>query len=338
MEKNQLVTMGELETLYPSAIKSGIPVMMVSSPGLGKTTLFNSTAQKMERDAIIFYPALSDITAIKGFPVMQDGKAEWIPYGDLRRILEATRQTNVLFDDAGQALPSMQGGMMQILQARQIDGRRIPDCVHFSVATNAMSDMSASYGIIDAVKDRCLIFNIIQDWKSSFNWGKRNGFHPLVLGYLAFHMDEIFKNGAPSQELSHHTRTSPRSLERLSNMVYLCQNNSLPGKEVKNLVYASIDPINAESFLKYLQAKIDVDSIFSNPDSSAIIEGYKLLVLVKCMSHEGSGDIQKLRNGFKYLVRTKNHEALAVYLSMISAEEQQAVSTIDPDLVASILS
>lgn len=300
--------------------------MMVSSPGLGKSSLHLQTAARIGYDPIIFYPALSDITAIKGFPVLlEDNQAEWIPYGDLRRILEATKPTMVLFDDAGQALPSMQGGMMQILQARQIDGRRIPDCVHFSVATNSMSDMSASYGIIDAVKDRCLIFNMVAHWKPVFDHGKVNGFHPLILGFLAFQKNEIFKVGSPSQEVSHHTRTTPRSLERLSRMIKLCQANSLNGPQIKSLIFASVDPVNAASFLKYLQDRVEVEAIFDNPNTAPLVTDYKLLVVVKCLAREASGNLKKIEAGLNYLERTNSYEAIAVYLTNLNADELEAL-------------
>ena len=101
-------------------------------------------ATSLKHDLIITHPVVEDPTDYKGMPAVVQGDggptASFLPFGELNRMLSATVPTVVMMDDLGQAPPAVQAAVMQLILARQINGRRISDHVSFIAATNRRED------------------------------------------------------------------------------------------------------------------------------------------------------------------------------------------------------
>jgi hypothetical protein len=82
--------------------------MIVGSPGVGKSDIVEEAAQSAGAKTIIFHPVISDPTDFKGFPFAKNGEADFLPYGDLKQLIEAKEPTVAFLDDIGQAPPSVQ--------------------------------------------------------------------------------------------------------------------------------------------------------------------------------------------------------------------------------------
>jgi len=152
------VTPTQLAALLAKTIPSGLPVLIVGAPGCGKTDISRQGAALAESDFMVTHPVVSDPTDFKGLPAQKPGgeEATFLPYGDLARMLRATSRLTVLIDDIGQATPAVQAACMQLLLLREIDGRKIPDCVTFLAASNRRTDRAGVSGILEPVKSRFL--------------------------------------------------------------------------------------------------------------------------------------------------------------------------------------
>jgi len=181
MQANTLID--RLSILLPA----GKSVLIVGQPGCGKTDIVHQVAQQIGYDLWIGHPAVADPTDAKGMPAIVDGRAEFLPYGDLRRLLEATRPTIAFLDDLGQAPASVQAAYMQLIGARRVNGHILPDCVVFVAATNRRQDKAGVSGLLEPVKSRFhTILQLEPDIDSWSAWAVNSGLPMEVISWARF--------------------------------------------------------------------------------------------------------------------------------------------------------
>ena len=149
------------------------PVLLVGMPGIGKTSIVDQVKEKTESDMLTTHPVVNDPTDGKGFPCVINGKALFLPFGDLRYALNYTGKRLIWFlDDLGQARPAVQAAYMQLLLARRINGHKLPNSVVFIAATNRKEDKAGVSGILEPVKSRFhMIIEVDPDVESFISWG-----------------------------------------------------------------------------------------------------------------------------------------------------------------------
>lgn len=167
----------ECRTALVKLIAAKLPVLLVGAPGGGKTSLVNWACEKAGADLLTAFPVTSDPTDFKGLPALVTGKngrslAEFLPYGDLRLLLEAKKPTVYFLDDLGQAPPAVQAAAMQLILARRIGREQISDEVRFIAASNRKEDRAGVSGILEPVKSRfATIMHLthdVTDWTRDF--------------------------------------------------------------------------------------------------------------------------------------------------------------------------
>lgn len=164
--------------------------MLAGAPGVGKSDLVFQACQTAGLDCVVFHPVVSDPTDFKGLPYATDGKADFLPYGDLRVLLESTVPTLAFLDDLGQAPATVQAACMQLLLLRRLNGHRIPDHVTFAAATNRRQDKAGVSGILEPVKGRfCTIIEVQADVQSWSAWAISHGVAPEVVAFVRFRPD-----------------------------------------------------------------------------------------------------------------------------------------------------
>jgi len=60
----------------------------------------------------------------KGLPFVVNNNAEFLPFGNLRKLINADKLTVCFFDDLGQATPAVQSSAMQLILSRTSMERR----------------------------------------------------------------------------------------------------------------------------------------------------------------------------------------------------------------------
>jgi hypothetical protein len=187
-----------LETL-----KIGIPkqraFLLVSAPGVGKTDIGKQAAAAVDYECQVFHPVVSDPTDFKGMPwiYVKDKSnaptAEFIPFGDLRRLLETKKPTLAFLDDLGQAPPLVQAATMQLLLARRINSHAVPDHVTFLAATNRREDKATVSGILEPVKSRFVsILTLEVDVEDWILWAIRENISPVVRAFIRARPNLLF--------------------------------------------------------------------------------------------------------------------------------------------------
>lgn len=166
------------------------PILLTGAPGVGKTDLTKEAAADADNDLIITHPVVEDPTDSKGLPWVSEDKksAIFLPFGQLSKLLNATRPTTWLIDDVGQAGPATQAANMQWLLAREVNGHRLPDCVSIIAATNRKQDRAGVQGLLEPVKSRfCTIINVEPDLDQWCHWALKSGIVPaMIVAFLRF--------------------------------------------------------------------------------------------------------------------------------------------------------
>lgn len=140
----------DLELFLKSAIRAKHCILVQGSPGIGKTHIVEQACKAEGAELFYFYVSISDPTDLKGFGMLVDGKAEFVPFGELRRVYEAIaagKRVVLFFDDLGQGAPATQASAMSLMD--KLKGQ----CAIFA-ATNRKEDRAGVQGILEPVKSR----------------------------------------------------------------------------------------------------------------------------------------------------------------------------------------
>ena len=217
------VKVGKLaEDLY-LAFKNKISTLLIGRAGVGKTALVQSAWKRVAEEiggdptVIVDTPACSDPTDYKGLPVVLNGQATFDPIGLLRRLLNAKVPTLCFLDDLGQASEAVQKGLQHIIWAREVEGKRIPDCVQFVGATNARTDRAGVSWLISPLIGRFdATLEVIPDLDHWLGWAAGAGISPQILSFLQFRPDRFSEE--PTADFAKKV-ACPRSWEAVDKVV-----------------------------------------------------------------------------------------------------------------------
>lgn len=206
----------QLEKLLAKAIRNNLKVLVKGEPGIGKSDIITKAAKTAEADLVIMHPVVSDPTDYKGMPAIVKKKdvnlAEFLPFGDLRKLLNAKALTLCFLDDIGQAPHAVQAALMQLIQAREINGHKISEHVVFCGATNDSSHMAGVSGILEPVKSRFDTIVELQpntsDWKK---WALTDGNMPPVLVAFIDLRPDLLSDFKATRDLTNSP--TPRTVE-----------------------------------------------------------------------------------------------------------------------------
>jgi hypothetical protein len=260
--------------MFPSAVKETLlklvpmqePALLVGSPGVGKTDTVKEVAEALKQDLMISHPVVDDPTDYKGMPgLVQDKKngptAQFLPFGDLLRLINADRPTIAFADDLGQAPPAVQAAYMQLVLARKINGHEISPHVTFLAATNRRQDKAAVTGLITPLLDR---FTVVLDYEFSLDdwvrWGLMNNMPPVLLSFARFRPGHLAKFEA-SRDMK--KSSTPRSVAGVGRLINANMHNL-------DILAGAAGEAFATEFLAFYDTwtKLpDRDKIYADPDS-----------------------------------------------------------------------
>lgn len=304
----RIVKPSELSHLLSRAFRNNLKVLVVSPPGWGKSDIVTQAARTAEADLVIMHPAVSDPTDFKGMPCVVQSKegnrAEFLPFGNLRRLAEAKALTVCFIDDIGQAPHAVQAALMQLIQAREIDGQKISDHVVFVGATNDASHMAGVTSILEPVKSRWhTILTLDLDLEEWVKWALGPGKMPAELvAFTRFRPALLTTKFAPTRELTNSP--SPRTVAAIGQWLKTGINDYDVLAGAAGATYAA----ELVAFLKIFKAIPDLDAIIANPNGARLPDTADAsLVLALCTA-------------LAYRATKDNFEAIITYLTRFPKE------------------
>lgn len=247
-----------------ACINAGLPVLLQSAPGVGKSDLTYQAATACDADYMLMHPVVSDPTDAKGLPCIVDGEAEFKPYGDMRRLMTSTKRLVCVLDDLGQAPAVVQAAFMQLILSRRINGHKISDHVVFVACTNRRQDKAGVAGILEPVKSRfaCILELTahIDDWTQ---WAIAAGVDARIIAFLRLR-PALLHDFKPTADIVNSP--CPRTWTNAARLV------SLGFTDVETLAGAIGQGAATElaSFLPVMARMPNPETILLNPDTADV--------------------------------------------------------------------
>lgn len=252
----------ELKKILKFSIGNNLPVLVLGEPGIGKTEIIKSVGDELSHPIFFKHPVVDEAIDYKGLPGIVNGQAEFLPYGDLRILIEAKEKTIIFIDDFGQSELPVQKALMQLLLERTINGQRISDHIIFIAASNRNQDKAGVGYIIEPLKSRFKsIVKLevrLEDWTT---WAINKGLPHELIQFIRFKPDMLFSHN-PTREIVNSA--NPRTVASVGNWML----KGLP-KEFELEVFQGAAgesfAIEFMSFLQIARELPDPREILANP-------------------------------------------------------------------------
>ena len=256
-------------------LEKGIPqqrtFLLTGGPGVGKTDLSKQGAELAGYKYKVFHPVWSDPTDPKGMPWIfmeeENPHAEFIPFGDLKRLLEVEEPTVAILDDLGQAAPLVQASYMPWLLERRVNGHNFPDHVTFIACTNRREDKAAVSGILEPVKSRFhSIINVDVDVEDWILWAIKNGIHPVMQAFIRFRPELLF-DFQPTRDMTNSP--TPRTVANVAKL-YIDKYPSDTEFELFQGAAGEGFALEFAAFIKIFRKAVSPIKVIASPDKVII--------------------------------------------------------------------
>lgn len=266
---NCQVTPSELKEILKVAISNNMNTLISGPPGIGKTEIVNSVCSALDIKMFVSHPALDDPTDYKGYPYVDKmGKAEFIPFGNLKTLIEYEDPAVYFMDDLGQAPGSVQAALMQLIRGGKINNKVIGNNITFIAATNRKEDKSGVTGLYDAMRGRFAthveLKVSVADWVP---WAIHNQMPYQLTAFVQGHGIEALWDYKPTYDLTGYP--NPRALAYIGAWI----NANLPRSLLLPVATGTCGYAWAQSFIGFLDIAdkaINPNLIIQNPDQAPI--------------------------------------------------------------------
>jgi hypothetical protein len=319
----------EFAALLRKSIPARLPILIVGMPGIGKTAIPTQIVEELGYKLQVVHPVVSDPTDVKGMPwVVKEAEkyvAKFIPFNDLKAMIDATEPLVVFFDDLGQAPPTVQAAIMQLLLARKINDHKVSDYVTFIAASNRKSDMAAVTGMLEPVKSRfATIMELTVDNDAWNEWAVGANLDYRLRAFLRYKPELLcaFKPNSDMQQ-----SPIPRTIHNLDYLIKL--NLEEDGEGVEFAAYGGAVGIGFTkefiAFCDIYQNIQDIKRVLTKPSSVDVPSKPDVKHAVISML-VGMAERQYMENIMKYVDRFPI-EFQAVFVSDIELMKEKLCET-----------
>lgn len=184
------------------AIPEPMSAMIWGPPGVGKSAIIAQAAKYRKgtiRDCRLLLYKPTDLT---GLPTvdLEHGRARFLR-PDILPDYDETSFGVLFFDEITAAAPTVQAAAYQVAYDHAIGQHRLPPHWRVVFAGNRTSDRGVAYAMPSPLANRMIHFDLeasLDAWK---HWAYAHEIHPLVLGFLSFRPNLLFKLPEAGQDL-----------------------------------------------------------------------------------------------------------------------------------------
>lgn len=237
MYNTNAITLEESKKVAIAYIKAGIIPLLVSPPGIGKSTIVGDIA--LELKAELRHLRLNSMPPEEaiGLQFLDHKTKRTIRYAPSWLPAEDGSDGNVVvfIDEMMQAPDEYRKGIMSALLERYLGQHKIPDNCFFIAAGNSIEDGSQVHELDRATADRFGIILIRPDFESWANdYAHKNNVSLALLGYLRHRPDHFELTDPDSVDNPDIViKPSPRSWVALSRFLSTAAELDLSDKEIR---------------------------------------------------------------------------------------------------------
>jgi hypothetical protein len=274
-----------LETIKLS-YKIKRPLLMLSSPGIGKSSSVYQAASQMSEEygetfsVIEVRAATSNAAELADIKAVIDGKVVdlaqyWVPTKEKVAAGLCAKRGLVFLDEISDGTTTVQSALQQLLLDRRLGSARLADGWGTVAASNRQSDKSAAGRLSTALINRCMTVTVEPDTDSFVKWGLKYGIHPDVIAFCRWkrtpwNFDPTSKNANPAF-------CSPRSMHILSDILH-----EIPDPDFELITGTVGDGVGSEmsGFLKLKAELPNLDEIIRDPHGAKVPKRMDIAVAV----------------------------------------------------------
>jgi len=183
----------DIVKFLPAALEHKMPTLLVGSPGIAKSDIIKHVAvDLLKYDFMVEQLCTHDVIDAKGLPAIynrEDGTkgADFIEYGNLRKLIDAKSPLVVLIDDLRHASQSVMASWLHIILNREINGKKISEHVRFVAATNDSNHSAGGSSIITPLLSRfATIIHVEPDVDSWKKWAIKAGMPIELVAFMNY--------------------------------------------------------------------------------------------------------------------------------------------------------
>lgn len=326
-----------------NAVKHKTPVMQWGPPGIGKSSVIEQIAKKLNCNLIDLRLAQLEPTDLRGVPMpnRESGRAEWYlpnfwperaPKNTTRTVVDSKGKEKkvpvkagdgldgpgiIFLDEIEKAPVSVKNASLQLVLDRRVGSYELPNDWSIVCAGNREEDGAFSAPLGTALSNRMIHLEIEPDVDAWAVWARDNGVVDDIIGFLLFRKELLYK------QTGEHAFPSPRSWTMGSHLVKTVKS----AKDQKELLAAAVGRGPAQEFHVWQQVykNVDPSSVLNGqmPEFSGKEQSYKYAVTLAVAFHVRKKGIKK------------SEAHIAKFLKMITPElrvlflQQQTLQTME---------
>lgn len=202
------ITMHEYLNLLEFTIVNKRNLLILGSAGSGKTEAAQALTERLKMKCVYLNLSVLEAPDLVGLPILT--KESRVDYAlPIFFPLESSEPTVLLIDEADKAKPELQNPLLELLQFRSINGRKLN--IESCILTGNLPDEGAHSGLIStALTNRCMVFKLETDFETWQEWAVNAGVNSLVVAFLSRHPN-LLKPTGKLDDPTEYCRPSPRA-------------------------------------------------------------------------------------------------------------------------------
>ena len=247
------------------------PILIHGSPGLGKSSIVKGVAKELGIGFIDVRLAQIEPCDIKGLPVpdKENKVMQWYINGTWPR--DKNSKGILFLDELKSCDRTIQVASYELILDRKLgDLYNIPDGWTVVAAGNNAGDRAVATTMSSALANRFLHLELEANSEDWVVWAQQNDIHPSVIGFINYRNIYLFKMDNENLERGW---PSPRSWERVSNVLKLYGDMGVDSPILRKLVYGLVGNQAGVEFMEFHRLNAQFSNILDYMlDSSKTIE------------------------------------------------------------------
>ena len=240
----------------PSIAKDLPPILIHSSPGIGKSSVVRQVADSLGIGFVDVRLAEIESVDIRGLPSVdkEKGVMKWNAPDFWPR--DPKSKGIIFLDELTSCDKSCQVAAYELILDRKIgDFYHVPDGWYIVSAGNLATDRAVATSMSSALANRFLHVELEVDHETWTKWAYAHDIHPSVIGYIQYRPENLFNMNKENLERGW---PSPRSWERVSQMVKIYKDNE---SLLRKIVYGLVGPAKGIEFIEFFKINKKFDNI-----------------------------------------------------------------------------
>ena len=327
----EIIKTSAMSLISNPSLATALPAIIVrSAPGCGKSSIVKAVADELNIGFVDIRLAQLERVDLCGLPSVENGITKWNIPDFWPRDPKSTGI--IFFDEITSAPADMQCAAYSIILDRKIPNSnyKLPDGWLIVAAGNRACDRAVVKTLSSALANRFVHFEIeanVQDW---IDWAVQHDINPAVTGFVQYRPGYLFTMDKQNLEQGW---PSPRSWERVSNMISLFSDND---ELMQKIVFGLIGPAVGVEFLAFYKINKQFDNVLevlTNPKAAVNIptrsdekHAYVSAVVYHLWRGTDAADQKRRVDGFFRIANELSND----FCTMIAKAAMQGNATVKP--------